>query len=182
MAKKILVIVGSERRTGNSARLAQAFIDGAQQAGHEVVRVDIGCIHGCHGCNRCLQEEHLFTCVHADAMQEIYARYEEWDGICVASPIYSFMLSAQAKAFFDRLYACQFARNSAKDAWLLLAAADLDEDVFDPTIAWFRHAKVRCSGWRERGILRGYGIQHIGDVVKKHPEYLEQARRMGLDA
>ncbi len=182
MAKKILVVVGSERPTGNSACLADAFCEGAREAGHEVTRISIGAIHGCHGCDRCLKKENWYTCVHDDIMREVYQRYEDWDGICVASPIYSFMISAQAKAFFDRLYACQFASNKKKDAWLLLSAADLDEDVFDPTIAWFRHAKVRYSGWVERGILKGYGIQHLGDVHKKHPEYLDLARKMGREA
>jgi len=182
MAKKILVIVGSERPTGNSARLAEAFIEGAQQAGHEITRIDIGSIHGCIGCDRCLAPEHRFSCIWNDVMAQVYERYEEWDGVCVASPIYDFMISAQAKAFFDRLYACQFAKNRRKDAWLLLSAADLDEDVFDPTICWFRHAKVRMSGWTERGILKGYGIQHLGDADKKHPEYLDEARKMGREA
>lgn len=182
MPKKILVVLGSERPEGNSARLAQAFIEGAKEAGHEVECISVGGVHGCIGCDRCLKPEHRFSCIRSDAMQKVYERYEEWDGIAVASPVYSFMISAQAKAFFDRLYACQFAKNRQKDAWLLLSAADLDEDVFDPIETWFRHAMVRFSGWRERGILRGYGIQHLGDVEKKHPEYLEQARAMGRDA
>lgn len=182
MSKKILVVVGSERPTGNSARLAEAFIEGAREAGNDVTRIDIGSVHGCIGCDRCLKKENRFTCIWDDVMKQVYSRYEQWDGICVASPIYDFMISAQAKAFFDRLYACQFAQNRAKDAWLLLSAADLDEDVFDPTIAWFRHSKVRFGGWKERGILKGYGIQHIGDAAQKHPEYLDQARDMGRNA
>jgi len=182
MSKKILVIVGSERPTGNSAGLAQAFIKGAQEAGHEVVRVDIGSVHGWVGCDRCLKPEHRFSCIWNDVMQKVYERYEEWDGVCVASPIYDFMISAQAKAFFDRLYACQFAANRKKDAWLLLSAADLDEDVFDPTLIWFRHSQVRFGGWTERGVLKGYGVQHLGDVEKKHPEYLSQAHAMGREA
>lgn len=182
MAKSILVVYTSERSQGNSAQLARAFAKGAREAGHSVTEVSIGALHGCHGCDRCLKEENWYTCIHDDAMGEILNRYEEWDGICIASPIYSFMISAQAKAFFDRLYACQFAKNRKKDAWLLLSAADLDEDVFDPTIQWFRHAKVRYSHWQERGILKGYGIQHIGDVEKKHPEYLKEAYTMGKAA
>jgi len=182
MGKKILVIVGSERKTGNSARLAEAFMEGAKEAGHDVTRIDIGSIHGCVGCDRCLKQENWYTCIWDDAMKEVYEQYEQWDGVCVASPIYSFMISAQAKAFFDRLYACQFAKNKKKDAWLLLSAADLDEDVFDPTIAWFRHSQVRFGKWKERGILKGYGIQHLGDADNKHPEYLEQARALGREA
>ena len=181
MGKNILIVVGSERETGNSMQLAKAFRRGAEQAGHTVTLFVPGSIHGCIGCDACLPTEHRFTCIFEDAMQDIYGHYEQYDGIVLASPIYDFMISAQAKLFFDRLYACQFAKNRKKDAWLLLCAADRDEDVFDPAIAWFRHAKVKMGGWTERGILKAYGVQHPGDLDSR-PELIAQAEEMGRNA
>lgn len=181
MSKNILIVIGSERPTGNSARLADAFIEGAREAGHDITRLVCSDIHGCIGCDRCLKPEHRFTCIYDDKMCEVYENFERYDGICLATPIYSFMVSAQLKCFIDRLYACQFAKNRHKDSWLIMAAADLDEDVFDPAINWYRHSQIRMARWTERGILRGYGIQHLHDLDNK-PELLEAAREMGRGA
>ena len=43
---KILVITGSPRKNGNSNTLADHFIKGAKEAGHEVVRFDGGVQRG----------------------------------------------------------------------------------------------------------------------------------------
>ena len=47
--KHILVIVGSCRKNGNTEQLADAFIRGAQDAGHRVEKVFLGAkkINGC---------------------------------------------------------------------------------------------------------------------------------------
>ena len=39
--KKILVIVGGGRPRGNTAQLVDAFIRGAQEAGHQVEKVSL---------------------------------------------------------------------------------------------------------------------------------------------
>lgn len=54
--KKILVIVGGGRPRGNTAQLVDAFIRGAQEAGHQVEKVSLlqTEVKGCLGCNACL--------------------------------------------------------------------------------------------------------------------------------
>ena len=52
MAKKIVILNGSPRPSGNTAALIEAFTKGAEQAGNGVVRFDV-CkmnIHPCLGC------------------------------------------------------------------------------------------------------------------------------------
>lgn len=181
MSKKLLVVVGSERVGGNSDTLANAFLEGAREAGHECEKFVARNIHGCIGCDTCLAKEHWCSCVFKDAMNDLYPKYVACDGVVIASPIYDFYLSSQAKAFLDRLYACQFSPRRKKEGWLLLSAADLDEDVFDQTIAWFRHAMVTKSGWTERGVLGVRGVQHLGDVRAK-TDAESQAREMGRNA
>ena len=39
MAKKVLILSSSPRRGGNSDRLCDRFMAGAQQAGHEVEKI-----------------------------------------------------------------------------------------------------------------------------------------------
>ena len=181
MPKKLLIVVGSERVGGNSDVLADAFIAGAREAGHECRKFVAKDLHGCIGCDTCLRPDRRSECVFHDAMNELYPFYDGCDGVVIASPIYDFFLSAQAKAFLDRLYACQFSENRRKDAWLLLSAADRDEDVFDPVIRWFRHAKIVKSGWTERGILGVRGVQHLGDIAGK-TNARDEALAMGRNA
>ena len=42
MKKNILVLIGSARVGGNSYLLSEAFIKGAIQSGHEVVKYEVG--------------------------------------------------------------------------------------------------------------------------------------------
>ena len=50
---KILVLTGSPRKNGNSNTLADFFIRGAEEAGHEVIRFDAASsdVHPCIACN-----------------------------------------------------------------------------------------------------------------------------------
>lgn len=52
MPKKIVILNGSPRRTGNTSALVKAFTEGAESAGHTVTEffLDSMNIHGCKGC------------------------------------------------------------------------------------------------------------------------------------
>jgi len=52
---KIVVLTGSPRKNGNSAYLAEQFIKGAEEKGHEVFRFDCAFkqVEPCRACNRC---------------------------------------------------------------------------------------------------------------------------------
>lgn len=53
--KNILVVLGGGRANGNTTQLTDAFIRGAQEAGHQTERVSLlhTEVHGCLGCNAC---------------------------------------------------------------------------------------------------------------------------------
>ena len=133
--RKILVVVGSGLRNANTDRLADAFLRVAQDAGHEVKKffLDNDNLHGCRGCGACQITRK--GCVIRDVMQEIYPVYEWCDTVVMASPLYFWTLSAQIKAFMDRLYAISVEdRYPHKDAALLMTAGC----DFDGT---FKHAE-----------------------------------------
>ena len=101
---KILVITGSPRKNGNSNTLAEHFIKGAQEAGHEVVRFDAAFkeVHPCIGCNRCGMNG---PCVFKDDFEFIRKHIVDADLVAFATPMYYFGISAQIKAVIDRFYA-----------------------------------------------------------------------------
>jgi NAD(P)H-dependent FMN reductase len=101
---KILAIWGSPRRGGNSETLLNAFIDGAKQGGAEVERVALREIK----ISPCLEIYHCFkdgTCPIKDDMVPMYDKLLEADVVVLASPIFFYSVSAQAKAFIDRTQA-----------------------------------------------------------------------------
>ena len=105
-SKKVLVLLGSPRKNGNSATLAERIIRGAETAGAIVERVYL------HGqdiapCNACyaFRKEDAKYCVIKDDMQPIYKKLVESNAWVIASPVYWFTMSAQAKLFMDRCFA-----------------------------------------------------------------------------
>lgn len=102
----ILILNGSPRPAGNTAKMIEAFTEGAERAGHGVTRVDV-CrkrIAGCLACEYCHTKGNG-VCIQQDDMREIYALLQAADMLVLASPIYYHGLSGQLKCAIDRFYA-----------------------------------------------------------------------------
>jgi multimeric flavodoxin WrbA len=103
-ARKIIILVGSPRREGNSAALAEAIADGAAGAEVEMVYLHGMKIAPCNACEACHRPE-AKGCIINDDMDQLYPKLEAADAIVFASPIYWFTVSAQTKLVMDRCYA-----------------------------------------------------------------------------
>jgi multimeric flavodoxin WrbA len=105
--QKVLVVMGSPRRKGNSTTLAENVIAGAKNAGAEVESFHLHemDIKPCDACDACRKEASSRGCIIDDDMQDIYPKLLEADALVIASPIYWFTVSAQTKLFMDRWYA-----------------------------------------------------------------------------
>ena len=104
--KRVVIVVGSPRKNGNSSILARSVADGAEAAGAEVStfhlhNMDIRPCDACDACRKDLQAE----CILNDGMQKIYPELRRCDALVIATPIYWFTVSAQTKLFMDRCYA-----------------------------------------------------------------------------
>lgn len=89
MSKKIIILNGASRQNGNTAKLAQAFADGAISAGNEVKSfyLDGMNIQSCKGCLNAGKNSKS-PCSQKDDMDKIYAEFEEADVVVFASPLY----------------------------------------------------------------------------------------------
>ena len=136
--KHIVVIIGSPRKNGNTELLANAFIEGAQSAGHtvDVISVAGKHINGCIGCNACYRDA-AHKCVYQDDMTECYKQLADADVIVAATPIYFYGVSSQLKCLIDRLH--NPIRNSfkVKKLGLLAVCTDAQESVFDSVKAMY---------------------------------------------
>jgi multimeric flavodoxin WrbA len=88
MAKNVLVMLGSPRRKGNSAILADQITKGAKSV---KTKVETIYLHGrtiapCKACLAC-KKKNSKGCSIKDDMQEIYLKLIEADAWVIASPV-----------------------------------------------------------------------------------------------
>ncbi len=104
--RQVVVVKASPRRNGNSATLAGKVAEGARAAGAQVEEFylhDMN-IRPCDACDACHGEPYQ-GCIIQDDMQIVYPKLRAADALVIASPVYWFTVSAQAKLFMDRCYA-----------------------------------------------------------------------------
>lgn len=174
---RIVVLVGSVRKGGNTDLLAQAFVEGAQK-NHEVEVISVADykVNPCVGCNSCFTREGN-QCCQNDDMPEIYEKLKKADILVVASPVYFYGISAQLKAMIDRLHTPM--RNAfpiKKLALLLVGAASLPE-LFDSIILQYQLV-LNFFHLEDAGRVLVRGVKDIGDI--KGNRALEEAYNLGL--
>ena len=102
--KNIVVLSTSLRNNSNSAKLAEAFADGAEAAGHAVERISLK-NKEMHFCICCLVCQTTGKCVLADDVQAITEKVRDADIVVFATPIYYYEMSGQMKTLIDRMNA-----------------------------------------------------------------------------
>ena len=98
---KVLGILGSPRRGGNSETLLDRALAGATDAGAGTEKLHPASLRiaGCTECDDCYS---LGECSTADDMDIVYAALERADRIIIASPIFFMSFPSQLKAMIDR--------------------------------------------------------------------------------
>lgn len=100
---KVLILNGSPKANGNTAvalrEMEQVFA--AEGIEYETIVVGNKDIRGCIACGKCAQTG---KCVFDDAVNEIAPKFEEADGLVVASPVYYASANATLLALLQRLF------------------------------------------------------------------------------
>ena len=100
---KVLIINGSPRVNGNTSIALDEMRKVFEEEGVNVEIVQVGNkdVRGCIACGRCRE---LGKCVFDDVVNELAPKFEEADGLVVASPIYYASANATLIAVLDRLF------------------------------------------------------------------------------
>lgn len=100
---KILVLKGSPHIRGSSNLLANQFIKGAKESGHDVEVIDVAHsnINPCLGCDYCGMNG---ACIQKDDMENSKEQILNTDMIVFVTPLYYFGFSSQIKLVIDRFY------------------------------------------------------------------------------
>ena len=100
---KVLIINGSPRVKGNTslalAEMEKIFAEEGVE--FETVQVGTQDIRGCIACNCCAK---LGKCVFDDEVNQLAPKFEEADGLVVASPVYYASANGTLIATLDRLF------------------------------------------------------------------------------
>jgi len=173
---KITVITGSPRKAGTSSLLAEEFIRGAKEAGHEVFRFDAAFekVAPCVACDRCQADG--AKCVQNDSMEKLNPELLASDYIVFITPLYYFGMSAQLKLVIDRFYANTSKLENGKKT-ILLAAAHDDEDWTMQALVENYKAIIRYMKWEDKGIILATGCNSRSDIEKT--DFPAQAYQMG---
>lgn len=160
---KILILNGAARKNGNTAKLIEAFTDGAKRSNNEVQEFYLQNmnINGCLGCEHCSKTGVGTSnpCVQNDDMAMINEAFVSADVVVFASPVYFWTITGTLKTVADRLYAelrslgyGRFPRKSV----LLMTAGGSD---YSQAVRWYETYE-RNLGWKNLGEVLGAGKNH----------------------
>lgn len=176
---KILVLTGSPHKEGTSTYLANQFVKGAEEAGHEVVVFDAGHkkIHPCIGCDQCHKSDHT-RCVFEDDMKELTPLLLMADAVVFSGPIYYFGMNAQLKAAIDRFYANDELLKGDKKCAYLITCADTTDTSAAGAVTSYK-AMASYLEWEDAGVLTALGCLDVPALQKT--DYPLRAYQLGAD-
>ena len=99
---KLLGIIGSSRKGGNTETIIKEVLKASEQEGAEtelLYLVDFT-LEPCNGCRTCWDTK---ECIIKDDAEKILNKMKEFDGIVIGSPVYFYNINSQTKTFIDRV-------------------------------------------------------------------------------
>ncbi len=177
MSKRILVLSTSPRIGGNSETLADVFIKGAEQTGHETKKI---CLYDkkiefCKGCLGC---QTTGKCILRDDAERIIAQMKAMDVLVFATPIYFYEMSGQMKTLLDRTNPLFPAEYEFRDIYLLATSADEEESSMEAAVKGLEGWISCFEKSRLAGVVRGTGADKKG-AIEECGEALSAAYEMG---
>ena len=176
MSKHVLMISTSLRHPSNSDTLADAFLNGAEDAGNTVEKISLQgkTIAFCKGCLAC---QNLGHCVINDDALVITKKIKHADVVVWATPIYYYEMSGQMKTMIDRANSLYNADYAFRDVYFLSVAAEdapgVDERAVHGLEGWIAcYEKAKLAG-----VVFAGGVNEPG-AIKNHPA-LQRAYDMG---
>ena len=184
---RVLGIMGSPRRQSNTEILLDKALEGAGQAGAEVEKVLVSklkilpCVED-YGCLK------AGKCSIRDDMQLVYDKLLEADHVILASPIFFYGITAQAKALVDRCQALWVRRYVLKTrsedkrvrrGVFISVGATRGEKLFDGAVLTVKYF-FDAIGVKYAGDLLIRGTDDKGQI-EENPAALQDAFRLGRE-
>jgi multimeric flavodoxin WrbA len=176
----VLIINGSPRVEGNTARYLDKVFEGAESVGLKVIHITLNemDIKGCQGCMGCRETE---GCTYKDDFDQLYKDILKADIVVIGTPIYFGNMTGQCKSFIDRLF-CFWSSPASilmegKKAAAIITYAEAGKDTYQIALDELSSD------------LKGVGFELIFtdavnstweiDDIDSQPETLERAFKFG---
>ena len=183
---KIIAFNSSPRENGNTELLLKEAIKGIESSGYtaHVFNLNLMDIKPCQNCGGC---EETGICIIEDDMPLIYEAIRSADRIILASPIFFFSLSAQAKIMIDRCQSfwCEkylLRKNIPEGKYgrkgLLITVGGMKKEIGVQCSEATAKAFFRTVSVPEHQTLSFLGIDARG-AINNHPTALKEAFEAG---
>lgn len=145
---RVLGIVGSPRRGGNTETLVDEVLLGAEEAGGKTEKVILNEVevNPCQACDKCYKDG---GCVHDDDLEAIIKTMKESEIWVLGTPVYWWGPTAQMKAFIDRWYGIERAVFRGRGVILVVPSsggsvyAKQTVEIFESIIPYLEMEHVR---------------------------------------
>jgi len=175
---RILAVLGSPRKGGNTEILVDEILKGAESKGYATERLRLYDyeIMPCLDCRGCKRAKSGYNCVLSDEMGDIYAKLERADLIIFGTPVYWYGPTAKMKLFIDRLRPYIDSRKLAGKKGMVVVPSEEGPGCCGPLLQMFAMS-FNYLGIEDAGSLLAQAYEW-GEIGKR-PEELERAREMG---
>jgi len=179
-ANKILGVIGSPRKRGNTHALVSKILEGAEKEGAtaEILFLNDMNIRECDGCHVCWKGK---QCSKKDDMNNIYAKIIDSDIIVFGTPVYWYGPTALMKCFIDRFvyFNCPENRSKIRGKFAVIAIPFEEENpkTADLLIKFFKQS-FQYLEMKLVGKIIVPGVGNRGDILKK-ADRLEYAYELG---
>jgi multimeric flavodoxin WrbA len=159
---KVVTLLGSPRSNGNTATLAKAFNETAEEMGADIKSFMLNKLDfkGCQACDACKTKSN--RCVLKDDLAEVLETVENTDILVLATPIYFAEVTAQLKTFVDRCYSYlepfevmpETSRLKPGKKMVLITAQNRGDELFADVCKKYRMI-FEFLGFEETHLIRG---------------------------
>jgi multimeric flavodoxin WrbA len=183
---KVIAFLGSPRKDGNTELLLKEVVRGVEDSGYEVQVFELNEMH-IQPCQDCAGCDETGECIIHDDMDAVYKAIRSAHRIILASPIFFFALSAQAKIMIDRCqnFWCEkyllkkpIQPDTLGRKGLLLLVGGMKREVGVKCGESCATAFFRTISVPEHRTLSFLGVDAKG-AIQKHPTALKDAYEAG---
>jgi multimeric flavodoxin WrbA len=172
---KVVAVIGSPRRRGNTATLVDAALEELQRSGCQCAQIVLADkrIEFCSGHVFCGER----ACPHDDDMAGILEQVYAADGLLLATPIYYENVSGQMKTFMDRNATRYYGDEHLTPKVVGLIAVAGESDAEDTLAAMRRF--VALSNPEELPVVALGGLADKPGDAAQDAELMARARALG---
>lgn len=172
---KVLLINGSPKSTGCTARALREVADTLQKEGVETEIITVGNqpVRGCINCGYCKSNK---KCVFDDIVNKAAEKFKEADGLVIGSPVYYGSANGTLVSFLDRLfYSTDFPKTMKAGAAVVSCRRGGNSATFDELNKYFTISQMPVVSSRYWNMVHGF----TAEDVEKDAEGLATMRVLG---